>query len=390
MSISKVATFAVISDLHCRLATDSNDSFLTVGGLRSPSSRHPVQALLNLIDGENLKSDALLVPGDLTNKARTEGLQQGWDYSLEIGRKLGVSTVIPVIGNHDIDSHRTNPSLPVFYAVRNLRPEFPFQDDGCVRSFFADGYCVLKAGQAEIIAINTVIDHTDATSAKRGAFGLDRIDRMEACLKGTLTSPLRGALMHHHPVLHSGAFLEDTDVIPTGDALLASLRRLGCRFVIHGHKHFSRLSYVDGIAVLASGSFSAMLHEFGTSVANTFHTVRVEGETPEQVRGQVHTWVFRYGCGWRRSNAEFNGFPFLSGFGRRLSLTDIITGFQTLGASETSRSRFSQDEVLKVVPEAPYLTPAEREQVNDSLGTHDLKIADYDDGRLELWRSFRP
>src|ERR1035438_7831444 len=124
----KRATFAVVSDLHCRLATDSNDSLLTVGGLRNPSGRHPVQALLDLIDSEGIRADALLVPGDLTNKARVEGLQQGWEFALEIGRKLGTTVVVPVIGNHDVDSHRATPSLPVFHAVQNLRPGFPFAD----------------------------------------------------------------------------------------------------------------------------------------------------------------------------------------------------------------------------------------------------------------------
>jgi predicted phosphodiesterase len=383
-------SFAVVSDLHCRLATDTKDSFLTVGGLRTPSGRHPVQALLDLIDQENLRVDGLVVPGDLTNKARIEGLGKAWDYSLEIGRKLGAAHVIPVIGNHDIDSHRTEPEKPVFYGVRNVHPDFPFQDAAAINSFFADGYCLLKIGVADVIAINTVIDHTDAASAKRGAFGIDRIERMEGALTGNLKSALRIAVMHHHPTLHTGTFLEDNDVIPTGDELLAALRRLGCRLVVHGHKHFTRLSNVDGITVLASGSFSAMLYEFGTSVSNTFHIVELEGDDPESVRGLVHTWVFRYGSGWRRSNAEHAGFPFISGFGRKANLADIIESLRALGESDKNKMRFLQSDLLQAVPEAEYLAPSERSQVNQSLSTHDLKLGDFDDGSLELWRSFRP
>ena len=390
MPDSATVTFAVISDLHCRLATDSRDSFLTVGGLRNPSSRHPVQALLDLIDRENLTADGLLVPGDLTNKARLEGLQQGWDYTLEIGRKLKVPEIVPVIGNHDVDSFRIDPQHPAFHAVRNLRPEFPFREVADVQSFFADGYCLLQVGQADVIAINSVIDHTDPASAKRGAFGIDRIERMEKALSGRLTRPIRGALMHHHPVLHSGTFLEDTDVIPTGDALLSALRRLGCRFVIHGHKHFTRLSYVDGVAVLASGSFSAMLYEFGTGVGNTFHMVRVEGSEPGNVRGVVHTWVFRYGWGWRRASAEHSGFPYVAGFGRKAALPDIVGALRQLGATAPDKTRFLEGEVLSAVQEIEYLTPGERDQVNEALMAGDLKLSDLDDGQLELWRSFRP
>jgi 3',5'-cyclic AMP phosphodiesterase CpdA len=386
----RTAIFAIMSDLHCRLASDSRDSFLTVGSLRTPSSRHPVQALLDLIDREALRVDALLVPGDLANKARIEGLQQGWEYALEVGRKLGAPIVVPAIGNHDIDSHRGNPNQPVFHAVRNLRPDFPFSGIADIQSFFADGYCVIKIGDADLLVINTVIDHTDAVSAKRGAFGIDRIERMEIALQGRLANPIQGALMHHHPVLHTGTFLEDTDVIPTGDALLGTLRRLGCRFVIHGHKHFARLSYVDGVAVLASGSFSAMLNEFGTAMGNTFHIMQVWGDTPDQVRGRVHTWVFRYGSGWRRSNEDYAGFPYLSGFGRTMPLADVESRLKVLAATDRERTRFLEAEVLSAAPDVEYLTPGEREQVNRALVPDDLKLADYDNGQLELWRSFTP
>jgi hypothetical protein len=330
-----------------------------------------------------------LVPGDLTNKACAEGLQQGWEYALEIGRKLQTAVVVPVLGNHDIDSHRLASQQPADHVARNLRPGFPFASPADVQSFFADGYCVLTMGACELVAINTVIDHVDPQSAKRGAFGAERIQRMEDALRGRLNSPLRGAIMHHHPLLHSGTFLEDTDVIPTGDALLASLRRLGCRFVIHGHKHFTRLSYVDGVAVFASGSFSAALHEFGTSVGNTFHTVRVTGTGPNDVRGLIHTWVFRYGHGWRRSNENF-GFPYLSGFGRKVPLPDVVSRLKTLADSEAMKTRFLEADVVKSVPDVEYLTPFEREQVNQVLVVDDLKLADYDDGHLELWRSYRP
>jgi hypothetical protein len=145
--------------------------------------------------------------------------------------------------------------------------------------------------------------------------------------------------------------LQDTDVIPTGDVLLATLRRLGCRFVIHGHKHFTRLTHVDGVAVLACGSFSAALHEFGTSVGNTFHMVSVTAKQPDDLRGVVHTWVFRFGFGWRRSSLEHAGFPYLTGFGRRIPLTDIIDALKMLAASAAAKDRFLEGDVLQAVPD---------------------------------------
>jgi predicted phosphodiesterase len=329
------------------------------------------------------------MPGDLTNQASKEGLQQGWDFVLEIGRKLGVP-VVPVIGNHDIDSHRKDPSHPPVHMARTLRRGFPFNREGDVHSFFSEGYCLLKIGDAQIIAINTIIDHTDEQSAKRGIFGAERIAEMERELRGRMDSPIRGALMHHHPILHSGPFLKDSDVIENGDALLDSLRRLGCRFVIHGHKHITSLTDVDGVAVLACGSFSAMLREVGTSIGNTFHVVTVSGEKPEEVRGTVRTWVFQLGSGWTRSNLKYRGFPYLSGFGRTAPLPELIAALKHLAGSRGDASRFSQAEIFAVAPDVGYLTPREREAVNRSLALIGLKLDDYDDGHLELWRSYAP
>jgi hypothetical protein len=124
-----IYAFGIISDMHCRLATDGNHSFLKVGSARVPSTRHPVQSLLDLIDRESLTVDVLLVPGDLANKACKEGLSQGWDYCLEVATKLNARMVIPVIGNHDIDSKRPRPEEAVFDQVRDMRADFPFANE---------------------------------------------------------------------------------------------------------------------------------------------------------------------------------------------------------------------------------------------------------------------
>jgi predicted phosphodiesterase len=380
---------AVISDLHCRLATDPRESFLTVGGARKPSNRHPVESCIDLIQKEQLRADALLLPGDFANRASLEGLSQGWDYSVELGRHLQVKALVPTIGNHDIDSHRQRLE-PVFDAVRNMRVDFPFAEEAENRRFFSDGYALVHLPGLDVVVINTVIDQTDANSAKRGTFGLTRIQQMEQEVASKLHAPVRVALMHHHPLLHSGTFLEDTDVLPTGDHLLAALRRIGCRLVIHGHKHFARLTYIDQLAVMASGSFSAQLFEYASSMGNTFHMVRLEGNEVAAVKGQIRTWVFRLGQGWKEAHEDRDGIPFLSGFGRRSSITDIVTALTTLGSNDGQRDRFIQTQVEEVAPDIAYLTPSEREEINRSLRLANLRLGSFLNGKLELWREFNP
>jgi predicted phosphodiesterase len=380
----------VISDLHCRLATDAPDSFLKVGSPRVPSGRHPVQALLDMIDREELTVDALLVPGDLANKACREGLNQGWDYCLEIAAKLNAGFIIPVIGNHDIDPKRLRPEDAVFGQVRNMRPNFPFALPANNQSYFSDGYCVISEGDIEYIALNTVVDQIDEMSAKRGTFSGARIQQMEAALTHSLAAPLRIALMHHHPILHSGTFWGDQDVIPTGDDLVAALRRLGCRLIIHGHKHIPRLSSLNGVAIFASGSFSAMLNEYGTLFGNTFHVVQVEGTEPENVKGQILTWVFQLGKGWRRSNEDYTGFPFVAGFGSSVGVHEIDRQLQNLATAQPQLNRFLEHELQNAAPDIKYLSPSQREDLNRALAIHDLKISSLNDGELELWRIYRP
>jgi predicted phosphodiesterase len=190
-----------------------------------------------------LKVDGLLVPGDLTNKARREGLSQSWDYVLEVGRHLGTDIVLPVIGNHDVDSRKQNGGQDPFFNIRNLRPHFPFRDEDARRMFFSEGFCLLDVGEhAEVVAVNTVIDHTDEVTAKRGAFDIARIAMLKSYLTSRPRRPIRIGMMHHHPILHTAPFLTDSNVIATGDELLRVLHEGGCEFVVHGHRHVPRLA----------------------------------------------------------------------------------------------------------------------------------------------------
>src|SRR5882762_3536689 len=75
--------------------------------------------------------------------------------------------------------------------------------------------------------INSVVDHHDEKTAKRGAFNSERLDNLEAYLGKKLKAPSRLAMMHHHPILHTGPYLDSSDVIPNGDALIDLLNKAG-------------------------------------------------------------------------------------------------------------------------------------------------------------------
>jgi predicted phosphodiesterase len=329
----------------------------------------------------------VLVPGDLTNRACKEGLQQGWEFALEIGRAVNARHVIPVLGNHDVDSRREHNPDPCYFA-RSLRGGFPLQDERACDEFFSRGSCVIGLNAStQILLINSVIDHHDEKSAMQGAFNDKHIDNMRQIGKRYLRSPIRIALMHHHPVVHSGALFSPSDVIPTGDAIIAALKDLKCRFVIHGHKHHARLQFDEGMVVFAAGSFSALLQEYSSSSGNMFHLIDVEAQDSLElpIRGQIRTWQFQMGNGWVSASQKYSGFPFLTGFGRVSSLDAISNALLKL-AAVGHRGTVAEAEVLRAAPELLHLTPAEFQEVASKLKEEGLKFPDYGDGRFSLGR----
>jgi len=383
-------TLAILSDLHCRITTDARDSFLTVGSKRVPSTHHPVESLLEMIGREQITADALVVPGDFANKACPEGLSQAWDYCREIAGRLQAPLIIPVIGNHDIDSKRLRPNEGVFDRVRTLRPDFPFSSSAENQQYFSDGYCALSSGDVQYIALNTVIGQTDEASAKRGTFPEDLIHRMETALTPILKAPIRVAIMHHHPILHSAAFWDDHDVLPNGDALIAALRRMGCRVIIHGHKHVPRLQILNGVAIFASGSFSAMLQEYGTAVGNTFHVMKIDGDGPDSVRGEILTWTFQLAKGWRPSSDAYRGFPYSTGFGATDTVATISGILSELAQEFPDTMRFDQNTVLSKAPAVKYLSPDQTSDLRASLLQSNLQLMITEEGQIELGRRYQP
>ena len=377
-----------MSDLHCRLSSDAADSYLEVGSTRLPSGQHPISAVIELFKREHLSADVLLLPGDLTNKARREGLSQSWDYALEVAAKLGARRIIPTLGNHDVDSRKTDPEKEPFYNARNLREDFPFPELTLTQAFFSDGFCIYDLDDdIQIVTINTVIDHHDEKSAERGAFDLSRIDRLKKTLEGRGRVPIRIAMMHHHPMLHSGLFFSDKEVIPTGDKLLAALRENGCALVLHGHRHHARLAIADSLPVFACGSFSANLGVAASAMANMFHIITLE-ESGGHVRGRINTWVFHYGSGWGPAKMEHSGFPFLAGFGRQQTTDQLSNALVAVTTLDASKDRFKNAEIVGAAPDLPFLTPSELRDQQNSLKGRGFELIDSADGNLELWRIF--
>ena len=398
MAISDTRTelsVLVISDLHChRFDHSPADSFLLAGGPRRPAAHHPMEALFACIDAEELQVDCIVAPGDFADKVCQIGFSYSWQLLEELSWRLGRIPVIPTLGNHDVDSRHHIGADP-FKVPRNLSPRFPFIGQKEYNQYFTQGFCRIELSPSvEVIAINSVVDHHSEQTAKAGAFGPERIAELLSAIKGASPGfPLRVALMHHHPMLHSSPILSDEDVLPSGDQLLSALAELGCSLVIHGHKHHPRLTYAHTAAgripVLAAGSFSALLKELASRTRNVFHLVELSRSASHGVHGFVRTWEWRQGEGWVPSSSQSSDFPHLTGFGATLTIDQISDRIQTLAEKVPSRWLFSWEDIRDSGAEIEHLTPGEFLQLARRLEEIDFRLEPRGGG-FELARLYTP
>ena len=369
----------VVSDLHChRFDHSPADSFLLAGGPRRPAEHHPMEALFTCIDAESLEVDCIVAPGDFADKICQIGFGHSWQLLEELSWRLGRVPVIPALGNHDVDSRHSR-GADVFKIPRNLSPRFPFDESQLYNQYFAQGFCIVPlSASVDVISINSVIDHHDEETAKRGAFGPDRLAALQSALDA-ITEPrsFRVALMHHHPMLHSSPVLSDEDVLPSGDQLLDALAKYGSALVIHGHKHHPRLNYADTshgrLPVLAAGSFSALLKELSSRTRNVFHLVEITRDSA-QILGSVRTWEWRQGEGWVRASLQLSDFPHLAGFGADFSVEQMKSAITSLAGQAQDKWLFSWQDLKGSGAQIDHLTPGEFQQLSRKLEELNLRL----------------
>lgn len=380
-------TIGVISDLHCHARNEHDgrtESFLIANDLREPADRHPVQSLLGLITREQLTADIVVCPGDLAHKASREGLVAAFGHLREISDALGAGGPICTLGNHDVESRQAG--ADPFATAKRAHPAFPFLDRQLTDRYWAAGFAVQRLpGNADIVVVNTAMHHYGDVEARRGTFPDAQIRRLEEALEAVETPALRVALLHHHPVLHTVAGFDATDVLPNGDDLVRVLARAGTRLVIHGHRHHPRLKreLVDGISVfvLAAGSFAVFLNELSSRTRNVFHLVEVEAFTGT-FRGRVLTWEFNYARGWHPTSIRSSEFPHTANFGEAppLTLADDIAQFvrgssPAMADGDMLRTRF---------PELAGLIPEELLALSRTLVALGASVEFSDEGAIRL------
>lgn len=364
-------TIAIASDLHCHLRSPGyrQESFLIAGSARLPSGRHPIQSLLELIEEEGLTADALVCPGDISNRASLEGLSNGVQSLIELKQKLKSTHLLCTLGNHDVDSRRQHDSDDPFALAATVHPAFPLSEEH-KQQYWAEGFSVVECGRTAIILVlNSVADHTSEQTAKRGSFPERRLAALDKELLRYSNSefPLRIAMLHHHPLLHSHLNFLSEDVLANGDQLITVLSKHRFDIIIHGHKHQPRLRRQDdgahNMIVFAAGSFSAFLHEMSSTTRNLFHLIELDKK--DELSGVLRSWEYNDGLGWSPTARKSSGFPFVlqfKGSYHKVSskeLADFILN--------QNPAKVDAEELYAAVPLLRYVLPDELDSLGEEL-----------------------
>ncbi|MDF2991440.1 MAG: hypothetical protein K0S37_1954 [Microbacterium sp.] len=360
--------------------------------------------LEQLVLNEKLSADYLLLPGDIANRANAEGLQYGWRRSHTIAASLGAH-LIATAGNHDVVTHSFTEDPQ--QMLRDLLPSFPTGDPEVDVAYWDRGWTVVEHDDHRFVVLNSTADFPpfprDAgeeagalyrLTVERGGLAANVEQELEAYLDSA-PPKLNILLVHHHPVEHQlPTGLQDTyGPMRRGSELidlLTSAHSTGRWLIVHGHKHVPQLAAAtstsaNGPIVLCAGSLGAKLWDPVTTVArNQFHILEVTADlsgTGPGLLGKVESWTWGVGVGWYRSERRGSGLPGLTGFGNTTEPRVLLSRIDA-AVPETPGMFVQHHELIRTVPELPYLMPADETMLEEMAKRRGLQFHRSSGGQL--------
>ena len=335
-----------------------------------PISHHPVRSLLKLIRDKKLRTNVLVVPGDVTNKADLLGLRMGWEHARAIRSALKARHVIATLGNHEIYREAEPPADPLSIA-KDAHDEFPVSGESAKEQYWNRCFCIKSFAYAAYVTLNTVPLSDGAQATGGGGVSGECLDAMDRELANLKDAPFRIAVCHHHPIGHDDVGQSPQDLMENADKLLELLGKHRFDLVIHGHKHYPRLRVASTgggpIAVLAAGSLSAVLdRRLATRTRNTFHVVRLERESKGTTcRGMITTWEFHLESEWKPASKTSADLPHESGFGSATAPDQLAA--KVAASMEASRANEFWDDIVAKNPDVQYLDEGQRASFDQTL-----------------------
>lgn len=324
--------------------------------------KHPIQSFVKLVkkNESDFKSDILLCPGDITNKIDPQGYITGWSFLEEMKSAIGADGLYATIGNHDVDSRRSNKQSLPFTVAKSIKENYPIDDPQALDDFWLNNYCVIEKENFALLIYNSSHSHLNYDDATRAIIDLGVIDKMRERCKQIGQGKIKIALCHHHPIAQGNLDGFDSDVIQNGEKFLEMLSQQGFSMLIHGHKHEAKIRKYAGIIVFGAGSFSSLDNLRETESDNVLHVITFDGLK----KGIIKTYTYGVSNGWH-IKPSFK-FPPITGFGfigEIDSLALEISQWQPL--VDTDNQLFK--DLVRAFPDVKFLLPNERDQLFEQL-----------------------
>lgn len=315
---------AVISDLHIGDMAKGKD--FSPEKTENASVNNYLQEFSDFIIAQKITADYLLVPGDISNKAKEAEFGLASELIGKIADILGVprTNILYCPGNHDVNwdaakaQQLAGSSVELTYKAKyvNLlepgRIFFDSQARGVGRFDDAPYLVSWSFDDINVFSLNSAIYDGPETKPHCGEIKSEQLQAIGKLIDSTFDkSKLNIFILHHHPKqYHDRTFRQgDTSGMINADGLLHLLARKEIDFVLHGHKHIPRFdmeinSVGHPLWILCSGSFSSRLDDrhFG-GVGNFFHIIDFHPRCADNgwSRGVVKSWTHLLGHKWLES-----------------------------------------------------------------------------------------
>lgn len=327
----------IISDIHIGREEDLNDvTKLTVATPELPSSRNPMESLKDFLSREEIKIDAIVNLGDVTN----QGYAAGWFTGIKMLRELCLMLSCPLIstpGNHDYclnDEDKFEDKL-----LKGVK-YYPTNDESANGKFWTDGFCIYECADIQFLICNSESYLENKTDlGKSPNFDDNYLSRIKEELDRRPFHGVKIAIVHHHVVTHSDIINpEKTDLIENADKLLEILKENNFYCVIHGHKHQPRIVDWNGIHVVASGSLSSTQNTSVARIDNHFHLMVLS--VGDNIGGYLESYKFVPGNGWKDISDKDYPITHIFGFGYPYDLYELAKKILNHYFGEAPQTRY--------------------------------------------------
>lgn len=379
----KKINFLIVSDLHSTVKDEFKDDSRLIFNIATQESEH-ANALIQYVKKLNINIDYLVCPGDISNKGDTDGFKAGWNFLHKLKSEVNANSLLCVPGNHDHQS-RPEEHYSVIHELKFVKPSFPTENTQLNTNFWGWYWVHQEFENFNIIKLNSSAYHGLNDEYKHGRVALETSEQIHEHLKNTekfKEKKFNILLCHHHPIPMDEVDREpDYQVMDGGQHLLQQLdsANVGPWLVIHGHKHFARVSHGMTLrstapVIFSAGSLGANLYpKIEERTANQFYVLTVDIEKTEiagELVGTFEAYSWNLMNGWHPSQCTH--LPHKGGFGATKKPHTIVREIKSLLDNTTY---LDKNDLQLIQDEIDYYTPGQFKELKEKM---DKECIDYE------------